>query len=418
VVVGTPSFMSPEQARANRVDQRSDLFSLGSLLYLLLSGRLPFAGETTIQILSALALEDPVPLRQHNPDVPEALGALVLQLLQKEPEKRIQTANEVVAALQAISISLAADPAKRATAENLEGPRISAATDEVWPGIDPPSPSQTAALPGLARKRLRWLWLALAGGALAAALALVLLNLPKKDIEPKDRLVPIKADPVNTSQWVLSIGGSITIRAGDTEREIKSTKASLPERFLLKRINLADRVFTDREMGYINNLPDLDYLSLRGTPITDAGLKDNLEGLPSLTQLELGNTRLTSEALACVKRLPKLHSIWIDQTRISDPAMHYIKDLVGMKRVFAQHSAITDAGLEPLREVPDLWELSLSHTAITDAGLHHLQSMTSLRGISLQSTRITADGLKKLREALPKCNIGADPIKERPRKRP
>jgi serine/threonine protein kinase len=423
VVVGTPAFMSPEQARANRVDQRSDLFSLGSVLYLLLSGKLPFAGETTIQVLSALALEEPAPLRQLNPEVPEALANLVQQLLHKEPEKRIQSAKDVVAALQTIAGSLSADSRNQPDDDCIEAARIGAATDEVWPGVDPVSDEHTAALPlASTGKRRSWLWLGLTGGILAVVLTLIFINLPRKetpgvDGDPKEKLPPIKADPVSTSKWVLSIGGSITIRDGDTERELKSTKATLPARFLLKRINLADRQITDREMGYLNNLPDLDYLSLKGTPISDAALNANLEGLPKLTQLELGNTNLTNEALACLKRLPKVHSVWLDHSRFGDSGMRQVKDIAGLKRLYLEHSAITDAGLEPLKDIPDLWELSLSHTAITDAGLLHLHSMKSLHGISLQSTRITADGLKKLREALPKCNIGADPGKERPRKR-
>src|SRR5262249_26209836 len=162
-----------------------------------------------------------------------------------------------------------------------------------WPGIDSPSATGTAdlVLPSN-RKWHPWTWALLAIPLVALVVGLLLAYLPKsKEPEggPKEKLPPIKADPVSTSQWVLSVGGSITIRAGDTERELKSTKASLPERFLLKRINLADRQITDRELGYLNNLPDLEYLSLRGTPITDVGLNANLEGLPKLTQLELGN---------------------------------------------------------------------------------------------------------------------------------
>src|SRR5262249_45395138 len=105
-----------------------------------------------------------------------------------------------------------------------------------------------------------------------------------------------------------------------------------------------------------------------------------------------------------------------EQTRVGDIGIaRYVKDVVGLKRLYLNHSRVTDAGLEQLKELPDLWELSLSHTSITDAGLLHLHSMKSLRGMSLQSTRITQEGLKKLRAALPTCNIGADSGKNQPK---
>jgi serine/threonine protein kinase len=95
-VLGTPGFMAPEQARGQPVDARSDLFSLGCVLYKLCSGASPFAGTTLTAVLTALAVDDPVPLREHNPRIPEPLADLIMQLLAKQPRKRPQTAEEVV----------------------------------------------------------------------------------------------------------------------------------------------------------------------------------------------------------------------------------------------------------------------------------------------------------------------------------
>jgi serine/threonine protein kinase len=416
-VVGTPSFMSPEQARAQRVDVRSDLFSLGSVLYRMCSGRLPFQGDSPLDVLTALTREEPPPLRRLNPEVPEALAGLVHRLLEKDPDHRIQTAREVVAVLQTIASSTTS------RGDQEDAPRINPPTEDDWPALEQSSDAETSgsnAHPG--KRKLLWIWVALGLSVVATALLVILLNLgnacdlaPADGSDPEKNPAPIKADPNSTSQWVLSAGGSITIRTGAGEREVKSSREALPAVFQLKRVNLTGRLITDRELGYLNNLPDLDYLSLKGTPITDAGLKGNLQGLPNLTQLELGGTRITDASLACLVRLPKLHSLWLDQTRVGDEAMaRYVKDTAGMKRLYLNHTQITDAGLEPLRQIPDLWELSLSHTAITDAGLLHLQAMKSLRGISLESSRITRDGLKKLRAALPKCNIGADRFLEQP----
>jgi serine/threonine protein kinase len=101
-VVGTPAYMSPEQARGLKVDHRTDLFSLGAVLYRLCTGTTPFTGPNVMAVLMALGTEDPVPVRTSNPNIPEPIAALIHQLLAKKPEDRPQTAAEVARQLLAI----------------------------------------------------------------------------------------------------------------------------------------------------------------------------------------------------------------------------------------------------------------------------------------------------------------------------
>jgi serine/threonine protein kinase/WD40 repeat protein/DNA-directed RNA polymerase subunit RPC12/RpoP len=101
-IVGTPSYMSPEQANSRPVDARSDLFSLGCVLYRMCTGALPFRGADTLAILTALALQTPPPVRRLNPEVPELLSDLVEQLLAKNPDDRPLSARAVAEALAAI----------------------------------------------------------------------------------------------------------------------------------------------------------------------------------------------------------------------------------------------------------------------------------------------------------------------------
>ena len=101
-VVGTPAFMSPEQARGLKVDARTDLFSLGAVLYRLCTGKTPFAGPNVMAVLAAVLTDDPTPVRELNPNVPEPLAALIHQLLAKNPADRPQTASEVAKRLRAV----------------------------------------------------------------------------------------------------------------------------------------------------------------------------------------------------------------------------------------------------------------------------------------------------------------------------
>lgn len=94
-ILGTPAYMSPEQALGRKVDHRSDLFSLGIVLYKMLTGQLPFRGESAQSTLLAIAGDDPVPPRMLNPTVPPLLDAYVLRLLHKDPAGRPKNAAEV-----------------------------------------------------------------------------------------------------------------------------------------------------------------------------------------------------------------------------------------------------------------------------------------------------------------------------------
>ena len=101
-VIGTPTYLSPEQAQGQAVDARSDIYSLGCVLYELLAGRPPFTGDTPVAIAYKQVNETPVPPSAHNPDVPPRLDAVVMKCLAKNPANRYQTAEELAADLERV----------------------------------------------------------------------------------------------------------------------------------------------------------------------------------------------------------------------------------------------------------------------------------------------------------------------------
>ncbi|MFO1043338.1 MAG: protein kinase [Planctomycetaceae bacterium] len=94
-LAGTPQYMSPEQARSEPVDARSDLFSLGSVMYAACTGRAPFRSETSYGVLRQITDSEPRPIRELNPDVPEWLCRIVERLMAKQPSKRFSSASDV-----------------------------------------------------------------------------------------------------------------------------------------------------------------------------------------------------------------------------------------------------------------------------------------------------------------------------------
>jgi serine/threonine protein kinase len=100
VVTGTPEYMAPEQARGEPVDHRADLFSLGSVLYAMCTGRPPFRGSSAVAVLRQVSDEEPLPVRFLNSDIPVWLETVVMRLMAKHPASRFQSAAEVATLLE------------------------------------------------------------------------------------------------------------------------------------------------------------------------------------------------------------------------------------------------------------------------------------------------------------------------------
>jgi WD40 repeat protein len=154
VVAGTPAYMSPEQANGLHVDYRSDLFSLGSVLYTACAGHAPFRADSSLAVLKRVCEETPRRLREINPHVPEWLEALIAKLMAKDPAERFSSATAVAALLsrRLAQLQSGADPS---------GSGWQAARDSVWPG-KPVLPGRQVLLPAMA------LALVLVGVALVA----------------------------------------------------------------------------------------------------------------------------------------------------------------------------------------------------------------------------------------------------------
>src|SRR5215467_5713745 len=95
-VMGTPSYMSPEQVKGRAVDGRSDIFSLGVMLYEMMTGEKPFPGQNITTVIYKIVNEEPVPPRQIDPSIHPGISAVVMKALAKEPEQRYQTCREML----------------------------------------------------------------------------------------------------------------------------------------------------------------------------------------------------------------------------------------------------------------------------------------------------------------------------------
>jgi serine/threonine-protein kinase len=110
MVLGTPSYMSPEQLAGKKIEGRSDLFSLAVSLYQLLCGKLPFEGESMAQLMFKIASEPPTDISSINPNVPPGLVAFLDRAMAKNPDERFQSGEEFAQALRAAVAGAAGQP--------------------------------------------------------------------------------------------------------------------------------------------------------------------------------------------------------------------------------------------------------------------------------------------------------------------
>src|SRR5438552_18533393 len=123
VVMGTVNYMSPEQASGKEVDARTDIWSLGVVLYEMVTGRVPFEGATPSHVIVAILEKDPLPLSAYVPNVPEALEWIVTETLTKDAAERTQTARELLKKLQRLKqrVVTAAEVERSVAPERLSG---------------------------------------------------------------------------------------------------------------------------------------------------------------------------------------------------------------------------------------------------------------------------------------------------------
>jgi eukaryotic-like serine/threonine-protein kinase len=178
-VIGTAQYLSPEQARGERVDARSDLYSTGCLLYELLTGRPPFTGDSPVAIAYQHVKEEPVPPSRIDPEVPPWADAIVLKAMQKDPALRYQSAGEMRNDIQrALSGAPVAAPAMGAAYGTR---RMGSASTQVAGRTAAISPYEYGPADGgpegpPQRQRRAWPWVVLATVVVVLVAAIVLVK--------------------------------------------------------------------------------------------------------------------------------------------------------------------------------------------------------------------------------------------------
>jgi tetratricopeptide (TPR) repeat protein len=235
IVLGTPNYMSPEQALGDKVDGRSDLFSTGAVLYELLTGHKPFEAETTPSVLYQVVHKQPIPIRRWAPEMPAAVVAVVNRALEKDLKRRFPSAGDMRAALSIArngvpSASAVAPQAPRARPAPPPLPATAArpaGTSTIPPPVRMPVAStSTSGIPSPAMPRGPRLGLpiTLLGAGLAAVMLLAVASfLWLRPTTPQPGASPAATDAL-TQELVRK-----QLRLAQAELEKKNYRAALTE---------------------------------------------------------------------------------------------------------------------------------------------------------------------------------------------
>jgi serine/threonine protein kinase len=204
LLIGTPLYMSPEQARGRELDPRTDLFSLGAILYRAATGQLPFKGGNIKAVVQAVVRDTPRPPRKVNPAVPPYLSRLIMDMLEKSPNDRPMTARLLIDALREAETRLGEVPAGEETVTEEEVPQDDEAESEPRPRVrkarlpKPRRPRRKGESKYTLEGRVIW-WSVFAGVCVFLLLAvLVIRNLFFKRNESSQQ--PAQAPP-NAPLW-------------------------------------------------------------------------------------------------------------------------------------------------------------------------------------------------------------------------
>ena len=352
VILGTPAYMAPEQARGLPVDHRCDLFSLGCVLYHLTTGQRPFTGSDTLAVLTSLAVDTPTAPHERNPDVPPALSDLVMRLLAKRPEDRPGSAREVAEELRHVQREMTGGPVPMAApVDDAQFPETPAVT--VWEQIDVSAQMSAANGEVVPAKRKAAMWPTYAGlgllVVLTGLLAVGVLKLMRfgdkpvakapDDLEPPKPPTPKKTVP----------GKVVPFSPLDPEWEKRTLALPPPERVRevlaeIKRRNPTSTFDVTQLLGsfqYVGNRITLLHLHLPGaTDILPLRVFPDLE-----TFAMYGDPKIPVE-VASLAALKKLRHLGINDVHVRD-----LSPLAALTELESLGGSFTYDDLTPLKSL-------------------------------------------------------------------
>ncbi|HEY9758663.1 MAG TPA: protein kinase [Oculatellaceae cyanobacterium] len=396
-IFGSPMYMSPEQCSGLRADHRTDIYSLGCVIFEALTGKPPFVGDSALSTMILHQSERPRTLKEATGGgkFPQALEDIVACMLSKSPDKRYSNLGQLVQDLSAIKSG--AMP----TSSTLKGVRVEA-----------------QAKAGLTSMRRVSLILLMAGVAVASttlgAFGTYCYMMPQfnrqENIDkaaesgPIPAPIPIQADDFRiyplqdrTLEYALNnqtakstqefaLEGSqraVTINAEQLKKIAGTT--------WIRSVRLSGFVFKNRDLAEIRKMP-IHELLIGNSTLNDEGARYVSE-LREIRHLGISATDITDDGIFLLARLPHLDTLDVSKTRVTNRSFKALSENSSLMKIIANDcKAITDDGVSYFRG-KQIVELCLSGTNITDKSMETIGTIRNLNTVMLDRTVISTDGI-------------------------
>ncbi len=384
-VFGSPLYMSPEQASGKKVDARSDIYSLGCLMYEVLTGAPPLEADTIIQTMFLQLHQMPASMSEKSGShFPDSVEYVVRKCLEKDPALRYQT-----------MFDLKVDLFKVAVEQPIREQKYSALSK---------APK--------AIFKMKWLPILFAILAFVAA-SYTVFERREMSVESERR----EAQALSTEQKFtsdLQSIGSEPLSGLDGEmfatQEIAQGKSVITfpglcaDDSALKYmqgnpniVSLGMRTNTITPQGFTHlKFPNLEILDVQETELCPE-LMTAIGNLPKLSFLNISKTRYSKSNLMLISKLKQLRSLNLSRSSLSDDDCQIVAQMTGLQVLrMGLNPQITDKGIAALKSLKNLELLDLNNTAVTDKGLTALKSLPKLNDLELYQTQISDDGVKTL----------------------
>ncbi len=400
-LAGTPSYMSPDQLAGRKADPRSDIYSLGCTLFEAMTGRPPFEGASSLEIVTKHANESPPTLREALPErtFSDNIEQAIATTLRKDPEKRFENMEDLHSALTSLHQPVAPSSSIDSTVPDITPANRSPANDN----------KRTARNVSL---------IALSIGILIGGVTLVAPILTKSESASGDAKknrrssseAPEKLDDI---RWQSPFGPDI--------QENMQTNEVLKEfehRRNVQNISVRGANINDDGLKYIMNC-GVYSLGLEASKISNKGFKQ-ICSIKTLRLLNLSHCPQLTD-YSCLKLCPELTSLWLLNNELTDKELEnfaglqklnstnlsgnpgitgtgfiHFRNLKALRDLRLNSLQFTTDGIKRLSELKQVELLQLRYSNITDADLDQIVTMSHLRSLSLIRTDISDSGIMKL----------------------
>jgi len=405
-IVGSPTYMSPEQAQVKELDERSDLYSLGCVMYETLTGRPPFVANNSVDVLFKHIYAKPISLHDAalgKIEMPMELEYIVGKLLSKSPSERFSSAEELrshLFELQNKLYALAPHETKVVTARQAKKTVApysvlkvaivltivscaflvasyllhDSSLERISSGQDTWVEKKNLSEPEKAEEKA-------ADSKVADAVRHGIEHQQTSLTIQKDDPIPWKDIAANGALKHLTLETNIT----DHDLQRLKGQAKLEELDLTKSKHV-----TDAGLSYLGDLTRLKKLSLCfDKQITGAGF--NSFTMSPVSVLNLDSTNLDDEGCASLSRMPCLETLYVGQTKITDIGLRYLSHLQKLTTLYMPDTAVADlGGIGPMSK---LAHLAANHTKLTDQGMRQISNLKGLQSLYLIKVNVSPKAL-------------------------